>query len=372
MFRLEVRVYLGFYGSAARKNFGGEESTMFARGWRIAARRGGASVLLASALGVALAPASASAQPAAPAAGSQVNADAQQLFADGQSAIKLNQWDKARTLFQGAWRIQQHWKIAASLGRAELKVGRMRDAAEHLSFALREGPANTLTPEARQPLEEMLTQARAKVGAVKVSGAPDGAELTVDGLVVEKAPLKGELFVEPGAHRVGGKREGYVDGEGAVEAGAGAEAGVDLRMVKVPAPKVVGVVDNVGEGAVVPAAGPNRAIVVAGAVLTAVGLGMGGALLRVSFAKASDRDAALKVASCPYDSITCSHDVANAESARSVSGGAAGWSFIAAGVIGAATVTYVLLPRSSKVGSGTKAAFSAGPGGVGMTVVGSW
>jgi hypothetical protein len=121
-----------------------------------------------------------------------------------------------------------------------------------------------------------------------------------------------------------------------------------------------------------PNKGPNRMVVIAGAALTAVGLGMGGAFMGVSFAKASDRDTALKVTPCTYNSNTCSHDVANAEAGRSVFGSASAWSFIAAGVVGAATVTYVLLPRSSKDGDGTKAAISAGPGGVGITIARLW
>ena len=325
---------------------------------------------LVCAIGMGLAPGRASAQPAPAQAGSQVNADARQLFTDGQTATKLNQWDKARTFFQGAWRIQQHWKIAASLGRAEFKVGRMREAAEHLSFALREVPAGELAPADLKPVAEMLAQARAKVGAVKVTGAPDGAEVALDGVFVGKAPLKGELFLDPGPHRVVAQRVGYVDGTGEVTGVAGQAGGVDLRMVKVPEAKPVGPV--VEQVVVPPAVGPNKGVVIAGASLAAVALGMGGAFMGVSFAKASDLDAALKVSPCAYDSHSCSHDVADAEAGRSVFGSTAGWSFIAAGVLGAATLTYALFPRSSKDGNGTKAALSAGPGGVGMTVVGSW
>ena len=244
---------------------------MIIRGWTTVARRGSAMAALMCALSAGLATERASAQPAAAAAGSQVNADAQQLFSDGQTATKLLQWDKARTFFQGAWRIQQHWKIAASLGRAEVKVGRMREAAEHLSFALREVPAGVLTTADLKPVEEMLAQARAKVGAVKVSGAPDGAEVMVDGVVVGKAPLKGEVFLDPGPHRLGGQREGYVEGKGEVTAEAGKAAEVDLGMAKVPAVK--GVVVVVGSAAP-PAAGPNKGVVIAGAAVAAVGLGI--------------------------------------------------------------------------------------------------
>ena len=129
---------------------------------------------------------------------------------------------------------------------------------------------------------------------------------------------------------------------------------------------------SVGTGVEASRGVPDKMVVIAGAALTAVGLGMGSAFMGVSFAKASGRDAALKVQPCAYDSHFCSHDVADAESSRTTFGNASAWSFIAAGVFGAATVAYVLVPRSSKNSNGTKAAISAGPGGVGMTFASSW
>lgn len=105
------------------------------------------------------------------------------------------QWDKARTFLLSAWRIQKHWKIAVNLGRAEVQVGKSRDAAEHLEFFLREAPV--VKPEERKAVEAMLKEATAKVGALQVKRAAHGAEVSVDGELVGKAPLKGELFVEP-------------------------------------------------------------------------------------------------------------------------------------------------------------------------------
>ncbi len=326
--------------------------------------------VLVCAVSAGMVPGSASAQPAAAApGGSQVNADAQQLFSDGQMATKLNQWDKARTFFQGAWRIQQHWKIAASLGRAELKVGRMRDAAEHLSFALREVPAGALTPADLKPVEEMLAQARAKVGAVKVTGAPAGAEVAVDGVVVGKAPLKGVLFLEPGAHRVEGQREGYVDGAGEVKAEAGKEGGVDLGMVKVPEVKVVGPVAEVVPPPVV--VGADKRIVIAGAALGVVALGMGMGFAVAGNLKAAERDNSI-TDSCTPKSGTCTQNVYDADVAKATFAQISLASYIAAGVIGAGTLTYALFPRSPKKAAGPKASMVAGPGIAAVTVSGTW
>jgi hypothetical protein len=329
--------------------------------------------VMVCAVSAGMTPGSASAQPAAASVGSQVNADAQQLFSDGQTATKLNQWDKARTFFQGAWRIQQHWKIAASLGRAELKVGRMRDAAEHLSFALHEVPAGTLAPVDLKPLEEMLAQAQAKVGTVKVTGAPAGADVLVDGAVVGKAPLKGALFLEPGQHRVVGQREGYVEGAGEVVAAAGKEGAVDLGMVKVPEAKVV---TPVAEVVVPPAVGPDKRIVIAGAALGFVALGMGVGLTVAANSKANQITMGTATG-CPggmHDGQYwgCSKNLIAIESSRVTFTNVAGASFIAAGAFGLGTLTYALLGGSSKSKSRATGSVVVLPGMVGGTATIPW
>lgn len=323
---------------------------MLTRGWVAAVGRGGAVMVL---VGAVLVPGRASAQPAAAPVGMQVNADAQQLFFDGQAATKQKQWDRARTFFQGAWRIQQHWKIAVSLGRAELKVGRMRDAAEHLAFFLREVPAGVLTPADRAQVDEMLAQARATVGAVKVTGAPEGAEVALDGVVVGKAPLEGELFVEPGPHRVEARRSGYVDGGGAVAAVAGREAGVDLRMVRVPVVKPLAPVGPVAGGSAASSAvGPNRAVVMTGVTLTAVaaaaGVGLG---IGLGVERAGE----------PMCTHACTH-LKNLMF----------WSFAGALAAGGATLTYTLTRPKPTPGGVSQASLWAGQSGLGATFARTW
>jgi hypothetical protein len=204
----------------------------------------------------------------------------------------------------------------------------------------------------------------------------DGLAVTRDGKAVPREEWNREEPVEPGEHAVEVQATGKKAWRGTMTARVGATAEVRVPLLEAGAvvgPVASGVPLPVETAAVeAPHMGPNKMVVIAGAALTVVSLGMGGAFMGVSFAKASDLDAALKVTPCVRDSHTCSHEVAAADAARSVFGSASAWSFIAAGVLGAATVTYVLLPRSSKDGNGTKAAISAGPGGVGMTIARSW
>src|SRR5262245_42812519 len=67
--------------------------------------------------------------------------EADRLYEQGRKAAKAEQWSKASDLYLQAFRIDHHWKIAASLGHAEVQAGKYRDAAEHLTFALGAAPA---------------------------------------------------------------------------------------------------------------------------------------------------------------------------------------------------------------------------------------
>ena len=261
--------------------------------------------------------------------------------------------------FEKTGRTEAAWRLYTEVAEASKKAGRKDREAQARDRA-----------EALRKLLPRLT----------ISVPPDVAK--AEGLVVtrdEKAIPREEWNleapVEPGEHTVEVRATGKKAWRRTVTSRAGATEEVRVPVLEtapIIRPLTTEAALSVGTGVEASRGVPDKMVVIAGAALTAVGLGMGSAFMGVSFAKASDRDAALKVSPCAYDSHSCSHEVADAEAGRSVFGSAAGWSFIAAGVFGAATVTYALFPRSSKDGNGTKAAFSAGPGGVGMTLAGSW
>ena len=46
-------------------------------------------------------------------------------------------WTAAHAAFLEAWKLNEHYQIAANLGSMEIKLGRFRDAAEHLAIYLR-------------------------------------------------------------------------------------------------------------------------------------------------------------------------------------------------------------------------------------------
>lgn len=153
--------------------------------------------------------------------------------AEGKTAAQAFQWAKARDAYQKAWAIKQDWKVAANLGRSELNLSKHRDAAEHLTYALREAPQSVATeaPEEWNDLREMLARARARVGALVINVEPAGAEVLVNGLPVGKAPLPGAVFVEPGPVVVEARAAGYALANASMKVAAGKEEPVRLVLV---------------------------------------------------------------------------------------------------------------------------------------------
>src|SRR5262249_41965137 len=143
---------------------------------------------------------------------------------------------RAALLYAAAWRVQQHWQIAGSLGHAEVALGRYRDAAEHLALFLREThDAASVDPRERAALARDFEAARARAGTVDVS-APAGAELLVDGALVGTAPLGAPLFVEPGKHFFDARLAGYRAHVEVRELAPGASADVAVRLAPVAPP----------------------------------------------------------------------------------------------------------------------------------------
>src|SRR4051812_8417738 len=117
------------------------------------------SVLLTGVAGVApafaqgeIAPSTATkATPAVRTTGTAANEDvgkeAARLYEDGVKEAKAGSWEKARVAMLAAFKLKPSYAWAANLGKVEMRAAKPRDAAEHLSFFLRE--ATKIEPEDR-------------------------------------------------------------------------------------------------------------------------------------------------------------------------------------------------------------------------------
>jgi hypothetical protein len=193
------------------------------------------ALLLVLAFAIVLPSAPAFAQSSALTPGQQTEWDKKRE--EGKAASQANLWNKARDAYRAAWQIKQDWKVAANLGRAELQLGKHRDAAEHLAYAVREAPPSLAqdAPAEWNALRDLLQTAQNKVGRLSITVEPVGAEVVVAGLPVGIAPLSGPVFVDSGTVAVDARAPGYVVGSVSVNAGAGKEETVRLVLVLMPA-----------------------------------------------------------------------------------------------------------------------------------------
>jgi tetratricopeptide (TPR) repeat protein len=204
---------------------------------------------------------------------------ADELFEQATAAYDAGRLPEAHAKLLQAWALKKTHDIAGNLGVVELKLGEHAAAAEHLTWALQHFPP-TEADQAKRGFEQKLAKARAQIGALRVRVNVEGAEVTVNGRSMGKAPLEDEAFVEAGTVRVSARREGYAAVEQVVSVQKGEAREVVLALVAVKPAAVV-------------KAGPPLALVAASGALAVVGLAAGAGLTVAANGKATDRLALL-------------------------------------------------------------------------------
>jgi hypothetical protein len=235
--------------------------------------------------GASSAPGGASARPAA----ALPKGTPDELFRRGNELAKLDQWAEAEPFYRAAWEQKKSYDIAGNLGLAEFQQRKWRDAAEHLSFAVKSFPASGKAAN-RTLLESVFDQVKAEVGAVAVTISMPGAEVSVDGVKVGVSPLSDTVFVDPGARKIEATLQGYEPATRTITATKGSSQELTLTLVpKKEAPKP----ESFGWR-------PTRVHLIAGGAAAVVGLGAGIAFTAVANGKASDAAAMRGDLTGPY------------------------------------------------------------------------
>ncbi|AUX40718.1 hypothetical protein SOCE26_021190 [Sorangium cellulosum] len=325
----------------------------------------------------------AGAQPAAPRAEAQesdaLTDRARQLFEDGVKAAKAGKWADAHAAFLAAWSLKPHYQIASNLGVACLKVGKPRDAAEYLTRYLREAPATKV--KERQLAEASLREARAKVAAITVQVAPEGAEVTVDGAIVGQAPLADPVFLDPGQHEVGAKLDGYEPQARSIAAAAGA---TETVLLELPRKAEVAAVRPAPGPRVPPTStgsrdGRRTAILVGGGVATGVGAAAGVIFMVLSNSRAGEADELRgtlfengrnKCVPTPQ-TVDCGKQRDTLDEST-VYSNVAFWSFVGAGTVGLGTLLYGVVSSSSGPEARVQVMPLVGANDIGLSVGGTF
>lgn len=127
------------------------------------------------------------------------NADQlRELVRTGIVAYRKGDQESARAALVEALKLNPGPTVIATLADIEMKMGRYRDAAEHWTVYLNVAPQGD--SKERTEAEEQLKLCLEYVGSVMVTVQPPDAVLWVDGAPFELAPTKGRLWLNSGLH----------------------------------------------------------------------------------------------------------------------------------------------------------------------------
>lgn len=125
------------------------------------------------------------------------------LHRKGDAAVHAGNLREAINAWREAWAIQPSADLACNLGRAELREGHDRAAAEWLTRCVRLSPKATEPSDLARLVDAVKERdlARARVAALTFDVDP-GAEVFIDGVSVGQAPFEDPIFVEPTSHSI--------------------------------------------------------------------------------------------------------------------------------------------------------------------------
>jgi hypothetical protein len=305
--------------------------------------------------------------------------EADRLFNQAYATYAAGKLAEAEGLFEQAFALKQSHDIAANLGLVELKLGKARESAEHLAFALRRSPPSD-SDELRKRIKQRLDEALSFVGTLRVKAGVAGAEIVIDGNVVGTEPLEGEVFVEPGAHTIEARLVGYKGAPQAVTVAKGQSADVALTLVKSSTVDAgSGKPPGSGKGEPAEPGGPSKGVIIAGVTTSVLAIGGGIVFAVVSSVNAADAEersmtlAQKGGAPCLMSSPGPECEAFKSSlTAERTFGNLSLWSFVVGGALGAGTAIYALAAPKSKPKSAVQAAPVVWTSGGGLMVVGRW
>src|SRR5262249_32132309 len=129
--------------------------------------------------------------------------------------------------FLQAYALKRHPAVLLNLGLSELRSNHIDDAGNHLEQYLREHTA--ATPDQKASAEKGLAEAKKRGAYLVISVDAQGADVSVDGTLVGKAPVVDPVFVKPGKHTVLATFQGK-SATGTVDAKVGIAAAATLTL----------------------------------------------------------------------------------------------------------------------------------------------
>lgn len=156
-------------------------------------------------------------------------------FNEGNEAFRRGDTHEAFRQYQTAWQLNQTFDIACNLGRSEAELGKLSQAAEHLSYCLENFSASPQADlkDARHRYADLFQTVREQVATLNFQVEPEGAELRLNGTSLGTAPFSGNVFVLPGTQVVELRLAGYRDLRREIPARAGETRRLELHLTPI-------------------------------------------------------------------------------------------------------------------------------------------
>jgi PEGA domain len=134
---------------------------------------------------------------------------ARQRYQEGVKAFDAGRYEEARAAFLQAYALKRTPAVLLNVALSELRtpVDHSDDAGNHFQQFLREVP--TAAPEQRATAEKGIADAKRRAGVIAVSVDAAGADVSIDGTSIGKAPIADPVFVKPGKHTLFAQYQGH-------------------------------------------------------------------------------------------------------------------------------------------------------------------
>jgi hypothetical protein len=169
-------------------------------------------------------------------------------FRKGVAQLRAQDWAAARVSFESAWTLYPHPSILLNLGIARLRTEDPVRAEQDLVRFLSAGEDAGASADELASAREALSEARARIGTLRVVATPASARVSIDGKAVEtvrrtdegaSGGVVAEARAKPGRHALKVEADGFIAERRDVEVVAKGEAVVTLSLASVAAKKPI-------------------------------------------------------------------------------------------------------------------------------------
>lgn len=174
------------------------------------------------------------AQASSPAADAQDKTKARVLLSEGSALYKKGDYAGALEKFETAYAAYPSPKLWFNIGQANRDLGRPVEALAAFEQFL--ALATDASPDTSQDARSSVAELQQKLGQLRIECQTAGADISVDGKSVGRAPLPKPLWATPGRHQVSAVLEGTAPAIENVVLAAGITESVVIRLVSNPPP----------------------------------------------------------------------------------------------------------------------------------------